>query len=267
VSDNIELANSRAVSTTGFLSGYWVASRTWWASLLFVLPWVIIYEAGTWYFTFDPATQTEQRIVAFSLFRNALAALGATAYWVAPAAVISVLLGLSWLHKEYKSSSDARTHRNGVGLWTLAGMGVESLMWAGPLMLTGLALARVPLAGGERDLSLVQEHIGEAIVLSIGAGIYEELVFRLLAMTALHFFMVDFLQLRGRWVTSVIIIVCALIFSVYHYWGPEHFAMQTFVFRTLAGIYFGGLLITRGFGITAGSHALYDICIVLLRAA
>jgi len=271
----------RSRHRAGNLTGYFATSQTWWASLVFLLPWVIIYEVGTWYYTFDPATQTEQRIVAFSLFRNALASLGATAYWVAPAAVVSVLLGLSWLHKEHSAENkpdhkaDRKSEHNAepktnvrrrVTIRTLAGMGIESLLWAGPLMLMGLALARVPL-GNQAGVASVHEHLGEAIVLSIGAGIYEELVFRLMAMTALHFFLVDFLLIRSRWVTPVAIVMCALLFSVYHYWGPEHFTTQTFVFRTLAGIYFGGLLVTRGFGITAGTHALYDVCIVLLRAA
>jgi hypothetical protein len=37
------------------------------------------------------------------------------------------------------------------------------------------------------------------------------------------------------------------------------------VFRTLAGVYFAVLFIFRGFGITVGAHAGYDIAIILLR--
>ena len=226
-------------------------SQTWWAALLFVLPWVVVYELGTWYFTYDPAAQTEQRIVAFSLLRDSLAALGASARWVAPASVISILLGLSLLHRE----------RRGLPLTTIVGMHVESMALALPILLLGMAIVRLPLAN-----AVTPEPLGEAVILSIGAGVYEELVFRLIAMTALHFFFVDFLLMRSHWATPLTIVISALIFSLYHYWGPEQFSPQTFVFRTLAGLYFGGVMISRGFGVTVGSHAGYDICIVLLRS-
>jgi hypothetical protein len=49
--------------------------------------------------------------------------------------------------------------------------------------------------------------------------------------------------------------------------GSEVFSWRSFVFRTVAGTYFAVLFLTRGFGITAFSHACYDIFIVCLRVA
>ena len=73
------------------------------------------------------------------------------------------------------------------------------------------------------------------------------------------------------------VIISAAAFSLYHYQipllhfspytGSEPFDWQSFVFRTLAGIYFGLIFLWRGFGLTAGAHASYDITIVLLRLA
>ena len=54
--------------------------------------------------------------------------------------------------------------------------------------------------------------------------------------------------------------------QLYHYLGPETFTWKTCLFRTLAGIYFGGIFICRGFGVTAGCHAIYDIMILSLAA-
>jgi hypothetical protein len=34
------------------------------------------------------------------------------------------------------------------------------------------------------------------------------------------------------------------------------------VFRTIAGLFFSALYLTRGFGITAWTHALYDVFLV-----
>ena len=44
------------------------------------------------------------------------------------------------------------------------------------------------------------------------------------------------------------------------------FTVREFVFRTLAGVYFACLFAMRGFGITAGTHAFYDIIAVLVNA-
>jgi membrane protease YdiL (CAAX protease family) len=61
----------------------------------------------------------------------------------------------------------------------------------------------------------------------------------------------------------VAIIVTSLLFSAAHYIGPhgESFGLFTFVFRFVAGLFFGLLFVFRGFGIAAGSHAGYDVLV------
>jgi hypothetical protein len=63
----------------------------------------------------------------------------------------------------------------------------------------------------------------------------------------------------------VAVIVGALVFSAFHYIGPlgEPFRLESFVFRTLAGLAFSAMYLTRGFGITAWTHALYDVAVLL----
>jgi len=53
----------------------------------------------------------------------------------------------------------------------------------------------------------------------------------------------------------------ALIFAGFHYLGPygDPLTLGSFVFRTIAGLLFSGLYLLRGFGITAWTHALYDV--------
>ena len=231
-------------------SGYFQTSESARASLYFLIPFVLFYELGTWYFTFDASTNTEQRIVAFSMLRDSLAALGATARWVAPASVISILIGLTIFRREKVRITPL----------TLCGMFGESLVLAIPLILISLLLARVPwpmLAGFDS--------VGSDVVLSVGAGIYEELIFRLIGFAVLHFLLSDFLGLRASVTLPAMVVLSGLLFSLYHYWGPEPFAVQTFVFRAIAGSYFGMVMLWRGFGITAGCHAGYDILICILR--
>jgi membrane protease YdiL (CAAX protease family) len=55
----------------------------------------------------------------------------------------------------------------------------------------------------------------------------------------------------------------SVLFSAAHYVGPfaYDFDWFTFIFRTLAGIFFSLLFVYRGFGIAAGAHAGYDVLV------
>src|SRR5213079_1728732 len=95
------------------------------------------------------------------------------------------------------------------------------------------------------------------VVLSLGAGVYEELVFRLIAFTLLNVLLIDLWKLRKPHAYLWMVLISAVTFALYHYLGTERFGWRTFAFRTAAGIYFGLLFLLRGFGITAVAHAGY----------
>ncbi len=113
------------------------------------------------------------------------------------------------------------------------------------------------------------------IVTGIGAGIYEELVFRLILIGILMLLFQDFLRLKHT--TSIIlsVLVSAALFSAHHHIvfvngqlsSSVPFDWTEFSFRTVAGIYFAALFAIRGFGITAGTHAFYDILATIINAA
>ena len=102
-------------------------------------------------------------------------------------------------------------------------------------------------------------------MLSLGAGLYEELFFRVLLVTGVAAGARVVLGLSRR--TSVVIaaIVGAFIFSAFHYIGPygDQLQLQSFVFRMLSGLAFSALYLLRGFGITAWTHSLYDAFLLL----
>lgn len=60
-------------------------------------------------------------------------------------------------------------------------------------------------------------------------------------------------------------LLAALLFSLFHYLGPsgDRFSWATFLQRTWGGLYFSVLFVTRGFGVTAASHAFYDMLVSL----
>jgi membrane protease YdiL (CAAX protease family) len=82
----------------------------------------------------------------------------------------------------------------------------------------------------------------------------------------LSFVFIDLMGMKRGWAGLLMVVSSSLLFSLYHYLGHEQFDLRTFAFRTAAGAYFGAVFVFRGFGITAGTHAAYDIYIVALRA-
>jgi membrane protease YdiL (CAAX protease family) len=150
---------------------------------------------------------------------------------------------------------------------------VESLVYATLFgfvasALTGLLL-RPPLAlvqgdtGGMDRLPLTSQ-----LVVSLGAGIYEELAFRVLLVSGLVAVFAAW-RWRRTAAVSVAVALSALIFSAFHYVGPfgDPLELPSFTFRAIAGVLFSGLYVARGFGITAWTHALYDAGLALLRGS
>jgi membrane protease YdiL (CAAX protease family) len=220
---------------------------------------IVVYEVGTRWYASDPVSGVEQRIVAFNDLQHFFSLFGATGPYMPAGAVVAILLSFHVMRK------DPWTARTG----TLLGMLLESVMYAIPLVTLGYVFQHYLLVHPTSD------NWRRLLVLSIGAGIYEEMVFRLIMFHVLHMILIDLLKVPKGRALPLMVVISAAAFSMYHYrlpilnssgfTGSEPFEWQSFVFRTLAGIYFGLIFLWRGFGLTAGAHASYDITIVLLR--
>jgi hypothetical protein len=103
------------------------------------------------------------------------------------------------------------------------------------------------------------------LMVSLGAGLYEELVFRVLLVSGLAALGMKVFGMRPVPAGIMAALLGALIFSAFHYIGPygDPFQVGSFTFRAIAGLLFSTLYLTRGFGITAWSHALYDVFLTL----
>jgi len=134
----------------------------------------------------------------------------------------------------------------GYALLLLAAFG-----WLGP---------RLSLASGHGPHGLSR------LVLYCGAGVYEELLFRgfLLSLLLAAYGLVFPKEKAARVLAATL--TGALVFSAFHYVGPtgDVFSWDSFLQRALAGLYFSALFVTRGFGITAAAHAIYDIFVGLI---
>lgn len=103
----------------------------------------------------------------------------------------------------------------------------------------------------------------QQLALSLGAGLYEELFFRVILVSLLLFVLKIFV--RKEWLRfTLAIILAAFLFSLVHYVGElgDPFTMGSFLFRFLFGLALNAIYILRGFGMAAWTHAIYDIMVV-----
>jgi hypothetical protein len=104
------------------------------------------------------------------------------------------------------------------------------------------------------------------VVLSLGAGVHEELVFRLGVLAG----GAALIRLAGASHDGAVIaafLVSSLVFSAAHHIGAagEPWGLQVFVFRTLAGLLFGTIFYFRSLAHAVYTHALYDVYVLVLR--
>ncbi len=218
--------------------------------LVFLLPLLAVYEVGVAAIQAAHPAGPQVKLVAEDLLERFLAACGATGYHLPALAVVAILL--SW---QVASKEPWRIH------WpTILGMTGESLLLAFPLLALNYAVGHVSLgnlaaapAGGSAWF--------DQLVLSLGAGIYEELVFRLMLISLLSLVLVDLLRLPKQYGLAAIIVLSSLAFAMQHQVpiGSEPYVPIRFAFRLLAGGFLASVFVLRGFAVAVGCHAFYDI--------
>jgi len=102
-----------------------------------------------------------------------------------------------------------------------------------------------------------------AIVLSSGAGFYEELAFRVVLFGAGVWLVRKLVKPTGAKVVGEIVwaIVAASAFSAVHYVGAlgDTFTLSSFLFRLVCGLVLTAVYRFRGFAAAVWTHALYDV--------
>ena len=104
----------------------------------------------------------------------------------------------------------------------------------------------------------------QLIALSLGAGLYEELFFRVILVSLLILFFNIFFD-KKKYAVVLSVVVAAFIFSGVHYVGEyaDSLVLSTFLFRFLFGLALNLIYVIRGFGMAAWTHAIYDLIVVL----
>lgn len=233
---------------------YLRATRHPWPCLLFLLPLLGLYEAGVY---IVGGTQSDNlRNGADAWLRWLLDIYGITPFIVAPAIIIAVFI--LWSLNRW----DDRPERN---LHVVCGMWFESVVFAFGLWAIGhnfgpiMRAAGIPLATAE--ITVKTDALAQ-IITFVGAGIYEEVLFRLFVITGLAA-MLKCAFVPG-WIAVLLAgIGSALLFAAAHHVGPHGEPMDPFrfLYRATAGMYFALLYWTRGFGVAVGAHAFYDVLV------
>jgi membrane protease YdiL (CAAX protease family) len=240
-------------------SGYLKGARHPWPCLLFMLPLLIAYEAGV--LSMGGPHPESVRNGADYWVRYGLGYLGLKFFWIPPTVLALVFLFRAWRNRRERPADLGGT---------LSGMTLESVtfalgLWAlsrvlGPMLTRfGVELAVSPSDGAVLDTA---EPGLRQVITYLGAGIYEEAIFRLVLFSMLSGILRWFEAPRVLCV-GVAAVASAVVFSAAHHVGPygQEYSNYLFVFRLLAGTYFSLLYEFRGFGIAVGTHACYNVMV------
>jgi hypothetical protein len=140
---------------------------------------------------------------------------------------------------------------------------VEALFYAVFVsLLIGTFLGSILNIAG--DGSLYGMSKPQLIALSLGAGLYEELFFRVILVGLLVLLFKKIFN-QKKYVYSLAAIIAALLFSGVHYIGEyaDTLALSSFLFRFLFGLALNVIYVTRGFGMAAWTHAIYDLIVIM----
>lgn len=246
-------------SIIGYRNEYLRLSTTLSYSYLLTLPFLVLYEVGV--MLVNLGSPSGVRISADILVKQLMNLVGLDGTFTFGLIILLLGAGILWYERRHGVIIRPRY----LGL-----MFVESLAYAlllGTLVgtivggLFGMAVDAIPLQmPGQPGGSLLS-----GLVLSLGAGVYEELIFRLV-LVSLLFALLFFLRSSEYVRYGIAAVIGALIFSAIHYTGPygDTFTLASFTFRFLMGLALNGLMLLRGFGIAVAAHALYDVYVTLL---
>jgi membrane protease YdiL (CAAX protease family) len=234
---------------------YFTATRHPLPCLVFLLPLLILYEACV--LNLGESDPDALRNGADAWLHGSLRWLGLHEHYWAPALLVFGMGWWCWIRR-----SDRPSDVSGICI----GMAIESVFAALGLWLISRTLR--PLLGGlgiALDCAAPPVDMNTANLISyLGAGIYEEVLFRLLLFTGLCW------GIRQLGLPAPVVLILAMAagaaaFAGAHHVGPcgEPFDNYVFAFRCAAGLYFTLIYLLRGFGVAVGAHACYDVFVGL----
>jgi len=246
--------------TQDAVDSYWTDAKRPLACLMFLLPLLAVYEVGVLWIGGEQAASL--RNGADFWMRDGLEWLGLELKCLLPVLLCLGLLGWhSYRRDPWRVSRE-----------TYYGMIGESVLFAFMLVFVGqfhdLVFRQLGHTPNLEIIPVENSVRTSRVVLAIsflGAGVYEETMFRLCLLPAM-FASFRWSGMPNAWAGFLAIFATSLFFSSAHYLGAaaDSFTLFTFSFRIVAGLLFASLFVMRGFGITVGCHAFYDLLVGVL---
>jgi hypothetical protein len=233
------------------MADYVRATRHPWSSFLFLVPLVAVYEGGVVWLGGDRADRLRNGADAW--VRWQLETFGVGHAFAAPALVIGLLLLWSWW-RWFDRPADPVT--------TWFGMAFEGAAFAAVLWQFGQNYGPIVDKLGVRlDIPIAPDRAARVLTY-LGAGIYEEALFRLGLFGGL-LLLLRLVLLPKAVAVPLAAVAAAATFAAAHHVGPYGEAMNpyVFLFRAAAGLFFTALYVARGFGVAVAAHAGYDILV------
>ena len=215
---------------------------------IFTIPLFLIYELGI--IINSNESIISMRNGADVLLRQILSFLGLNGiYWLGFIFFVAYIITF-FIHKNKTKQQEI----NNVYLFIMI---IESLFWAS---LIYIFMSNIHLLLMNPTGSIILQRV----TLAIGAGIYEEFLFRVLLILLLSQILKFIFKWSYKFSRLVSMIISAGIFSSFHFLGEygDYFSFNVFMIRFFAGIFLGMIYFTRGFGIVAWSHSIYDLIVL-----
>ena len=229
-------------SNVSGMKAYWKDTSDMRASLLMVIPLFLTYQIGL---LASPMSNGADFVTT-----RLLALLGHNLFYYL-LFNLAVLAGLVAAARYAKGTRARLRHLPGLLFESL----VYSIFFAQGVHL----LARLVGLGWVLAVGGAVTQLVPIIAMSAGAGLYEELVFRVGLMGGLAW--LGRRRLPEGVSLGLAVIFSSLIFSGVHHLGAlgDPFQINVFLFRFLSGVLFCALYRTRGLAVAAYTHCFYDI--------
>ncbi|MBL7014493.1 MAG: CPBP family intramembrane metalloprotease [Candidatus Marinimicrobia bacterium] len=232
------------------MKDYFSLSKTPFYSFVFTVPLFILYEIGVLAVADDDIYILRNGADVF--LRQILESFGVMGLYGFSGLLFLGFLG-TFMYQRH-TWEDTTLNSN-----TLISMLFESIFWAIVLYFS-LAHVMVTL------MNPIGIMMTQQVVLALGAGLYEEFLFRVLLIAGIGALLTMLFQWNDSFAKWIGMFLSAIIFSLFHFMGDfgDDFHFNIFFIRFFAGLILGTLYMLRGFGITAYAHSIYDL-IVLTR--
>lgn len=238
------------------VESYLKKTRTHFFGLLAIVPLLVLYESAIDYLN----RETQSAVTNIPETRNAAELLIKRVLWFGqvqsnPTLWIFFALLLFWAFwlAKKQGSLDFKLVYFPYQIF-------ESLVYA---LVFGFAISRIKTMLSLQANSSVQGVLTQKMILALGAGIYEELLFRFLLVASFAFVFRKLLSLKPFFYNLLAVLLAAAIFSLYHYWhDAEVLTTDSFLFRFYAGVILGALYVLRGIGVSVYTHTFYDLLLL-----